>query len=78
MKRELFTRGERDTWNGVLEGWGKCNFSVIGTYGDNHDPRIVVNRAEHCINCEFAAIDWNTGKVIKYFGVPNGAVDCIE
>lgn len=74
----MFKRGSQDTWDGVLEGWGKCNFSVIGTYGNNHDPRIVINRSENCINCEYAAIDWYTGKVIKFFGEPNIAVDHIE
>lgn len=77
-KNERFARGDRDTWNGIIEHFGKCNFSVIGTYGDDRSPRIVINTAEEQLNCDMVAINWKTGKVLRFFGEPNLPVDCIE
>jgi hypothetical protein len=77
-KIDRFTRGARDTWNGIVDGFGLCNFSVIGTYGDKCDPRIVINRSVEPTNCHSLAIDWNTGKVLKAWGNGNSAVDHIE
>jgi hypothetical protein len=77
-KGDRFTRGPRDTWNGIVDGFGQSNFSVIGTYGDKFAPRIVINRSEEPTNCHSLAIDWNTGKVLKSWGNGNSPVDHIE
>lgn len=77
-KGERFIRGERGTWNGIVERFGQCNFSVVGTYGDDRSPRVVINKAENQLNCDHVAINWKTGKVLRFFGETNIPVDCIE
>lgn len=77
-KGDRFTHGDRDTWNGILEQIGRCNFSVVGTYGVNCHPVILINSSEEPINCDKAAIDWKTGKFVKFFGEPSQPVDSIE
>ena len=62
---DIFTRAAHDTWTGTIPEVGDVNFSVIGTYGNNCDPRIIINGGPDC--GLLLAIDWHTGAVLRRF-----------
>lgn len=71
-----FNSAPYDTFTGVIEEFGQCHFSVVGTYGPVPHPVVLIHKSEHPLNCEQVAIDWETGEVVKFFGHPNPVDDC--